>query len=138
MAAVKSSNTRPELLIRRSLHAAGLRYRLHSKHLPGKPDLVFPRYNVALFVNGCFWHRHSCHLFKWPATRQDFWRKKIDRNVVTDQKAVEALLATGWRVAIVWECALKGRTRPDFTETMQQLIAWIHSGKRTITIRGSS
>lgn len=136
MAAIKGSHTKPELLIRRALHAAGLRYRLHVKDLPGKPDLVFPRYKAVIFVHGCFWHRHDCHLFRWPATRQDFWREKIGRNVVNDERAAGALLQSGWRVATVWECALKGRTRPDFAEAMQCLIVWIQSGEQTITIRG--
>lgn len=136
MAAIKGSNTKPELAIRKALHAAGLRYRLHAKKLPGKPDLVFPRHRAVVFVHGCFWHQHDCHLFVWPATRQDFWREKIHRNVVNDDKAAVALLATGWRVATVWECALKGRTRRNFTEAMQQLIDWIKSDEQTITIRG--
>src|SRR3546814_6847927 len=88
MAAIKGSHTKPELLIRKALHAAGLRYRLHVKDLPGKPDLVFPRHRAVVFVNGCFWHRHDCHLFKWPATRQDFWREKIGRNVANDEHAI--------------------------------------------------
>jgi len=136
MAAIRGSHTKPELLIRKALHAAGLRYRLHVKDLPGKPDLVFPRHRAVVFVHGCFWHQHDCHLFKWPATRQDFWREKIGRNVINDERAVQALLGMGWRVATIWECALKGRTRPDFDEAMQQLAGWIESDEQTITIRG--
>jgi DNA mismatch endonuclease (patch repair protein) len=136
MAAVKGRDTRPELLIRKALHAAGLRYRLHVKQLPGKPDLVFPRYRAVVFVHGCFWHRHDCHLFRWPGTRQEFWREKIGRNVIHDERAAQALLDAGWRVATVWECALKGRTRPDFGDAMQRLADWIQTGEQTITIRG--
>ena len=136
MAAIRGSHTKPELLIRKALHAAGLRYRLHVKDLPGKPDLVFPRHRAVVFVHGCFWHQHDCHLFKWPATRQDFWREKIGRNVINDERAVQALLEMGWRVATIWECALKGRTRPDFDHAMQQLAGWIESDEQTITIRG--
>lgn len=136
MAAIKGSHTKPELLIRRTLHAAGLRYRLHAKNLPGKPDLVFARYKAVVFVHGCFWHQHDCHLFTWPATRRDFWREKIGRNVANDERAVRTLRDAGWRVAIVWECALKGRTRLDFDEAMQQLADWIGSDEQTITIRG--
>jgi DNA mismatch endonuclease (patch repair protein) len=113
-----------------------LRYRLHAKYLPGKPDLVFPRYKAVVFVHGCFWHQHDCHLFTWPATRKDFWREKIGRNVANDDRAAAALLATGWRVATVWECALKGRTRLDFAGAMQRLIGWIQSDEQTITIKG--
>lgn len=136
MAAIKRSHTKPELMVRRALHAAGLRYRLHVKDLPGNPDLVFPSRRAVVFVHGCFWHQHDCHLFKWPATRQDFWREKIGKNVINDEKAVRTLQQAGWRVATIWECALKGRTRPDFDEAMQQLIAWIQSDAQMITIRG--
>ncbi len=136
MAAIKGSHTKPELAIRRALHAAGLRYRLHAKELPGKPDLVFPRYKAVLFVNGCFWHRHDCHLFKWPASREDFWREKIGRNVANDERAIASLKEEGWRVGVIWECALKGRTRLDQPETMQRLASWIKSEEQAITIRG--
>lgn len=136
MAAIKGSHTKPELLIRKALHAIGLRYRLHVKNLPGRPDLVFPRHRAVVFVHGCFWHRHDCHLFKWPSTRQDFWREKIDRNVANDERAVSALFAAGWRVGIVWECALRGPTRRNFAEAMQHLAGWVESSERTITIRG--
>jgi DNA mismatch endonuclease, patch repair protein len=77
MAAIRAANTKPELLVRRALHAFGLRYRLHARDLPGKPDLVFPRYKALIFVHGCFWHGHDCHLFTMPATRRDFWEAKI-------------------------------------------------------------
>lgn len=136
MAAIKGSHTKPELTIRKALHAAGLRYRLHAKELPGKPDLVFPRYRAVVFVNGCFWHHHDCHLFKWPATREEFWREKISRNVLNDQRAIDQLRHQGWRIATIWECALKGRARLNEVEAMQQLAAWIKSGGETITIRG--
>ncbi|WP_288806327.1 very short patch repair endonuclease [uncultured Novosphingobium sp.] len=136
MAAIKGSHTKPELAVRKALHAAGLRFRLHAKGLPGKPDLVFPRYKAVLFVNGCFWHQHDCHLFKWPATREDFWREKIGRNIVNDRRAVENLRQDGWRVGIIWECALKGRTRLIPSEAMQLLVSWIKSDSETITIRG--
>ncbi|MGW8201225.1 very short patch repair endonuclease [Sphingomonas bisphenolicum] len=136
MAAIKSSHTKPEMQVRAALHAAGLRYTLHVKDLPGKPDLVFPRWRAVIFVNGCFWHHHDCHLFRWPSTREDFWRAKIGRNVENDDRAVGALLASGWRVATVWECALKGRTRLDFPESMQRLVAWVRSSEKTMTVRG--
>lgn len=136
MAAIRGGNTRPELQIRRALHAAGLRYRLHVKDLPGKPDLVFPWYRAALFIHGCFWHRHDCHLFKWPSTREDFWREKIGRNVGNDERAVRLLSDAGWRVGIVWECALKGRTRLAPSEVVPRLIDWIRSGETQIVISG--
>lgn len=136
MAAIKGSHTKPELAIRKALHAAGLRYRLHAKELPGKPDLVFPRYKAVLFVNGCFWHQHDCHLFKWPASREGFWRDKISRNVSNDERAIASLKEQGWRVGVIWECALKGRTRLDSPNTMQRLASWVKSEEQTITIRG--
>lgn len=136
MAAIRGRNTKPELKIRQALHAAGLRYRLHGKKLPGKPDLVFPRHKAVLFVHGCFWHHHDCHLFNWPGTREGFWREKIGRNEANDAKAVTALEESGWRVGIVWECALKGRTRPDFVVAMGKLAEWVKSSEKTISIRG--
>ena len=136
MAAIKGRHTKPELTIRKALHAAGLRYRLHAKDLPGKPDLVFPRYRAAVFVNGCFWHQHDCHLFNWPATRDVYWRTKISRNAENDARATAALKKLDWRVGMVWECALKGRTRLDEVDAMQQLAAWIRSDGESIIIRG--
>lgn len=137
MAAIRGSHTKPEMQVRRALHAAELRFRLHARELPGKPDLVLPRWRAVIFINGCFWHRHDCHLFRWPTTRQAFWRDKIGRNVTNDAKATEALRAAGWRVATVWECGLKGRTKPDFPEAMQRLAAWVRSDEPSLTIRGS-
>lgn len=136
MAAIRGSHTKPEIQIRKAMHAAGLRYRLHARKLPGKPDLVFPKYKAVIFVNGCFWHHHDCHLFKWPATRKEFWKNKIDRNAANDERAIAALQAAGWRVATVWECALKGKTRLDEGRAMRALAEWVQSDQRTITIRG--
>lgn len=136
MAAIKASHTKPELQIRKAMHAEGLRYRLHVRDLPGKPDLVFPKYKAVVFVNGCFWHHHDCHFFKWPGTRKEFWKAKIDRNVVNDARAQAALLKAGWRIATVWECALKGRARLDQPDTMRLLAKWVQSDQTTITIRG--
>lgn len=98
------------MLLRRALFERGFRYRLHDRRLPGTPDLVFPRYRAAVFVHGCFWHGHDCAFFRWPGTRAEFWHAKITRNRQVDCMAKEALLATGWRVLIVWECSLRGRT----------------------------
>lgn len=136
MAAIRGGHTKPEIKVRKSMHASGLRYRLHDPRLPGKPDLVFPKYGAVVFVNGCFWHHHNCHLFKWPATRKEFWRTKIDRNVANDARNHAALLNAGWRVATVWECALKGKTRLDERDAMRALAEWIRSDRKTITITG--
>jgi DNA mismatch endonuclease (patch repair protein) len=138
MAAIRSGNTKPELFVRRSLHAAGFRFRLHAKDLPGKPDIVLPRYRAVVFVHGCFWHQHDCHLFKWPSTRKDFWAQKISRNAGNDKLALAALLEQGWRVAIVWECALKGRHRLEPDAAMRELVRWVRTEEATLDIRGKS
>lgn len=111
MAGIRGKDTRPEMLLRKGLHALGWRYRLHGRHLPGKPDLVFPGRKAVIFANGCFWHGHDCHLFRWPRTREEFWRGKIGSNIRRDRHVLEQLRNEGWRVAEVWECMLKGRQR---------------------------
>lgn len=136
MAAVRARDTKPELMIRKALHASGLRYRLNVRNLPGKPDIVLPRHRAAVFVHGCFWHRHECDLFRWPESRTEFWRDKLNANAARDMKTAEALEKAGWRQAVIWECALKGRKKRDFQDTMQRLIAWIRSDEQAITIGG--
>ena len=111
MAGIGPKDTRPELMIRRGLHAMGYRYRLHDRKLPGRPDLVFPSRRAVIFIHGCFWHGHDCSLFRWPGTRPQFWRDKIGGNIVRDARVRQALMANGWRVLDVWECALRGRDR---------------------------
>ena len=115
MSRVRSRDTAPELLIRQLLHARGYRYRLHHRDLPGRPDVVLPKHQAAVFVNGCFWHGHGCSLFRMPATRPDFWATKIAANRARDAAARVSLRDLGWRVLDVWECALRGRRRlaPD-------------------------
>lgn len=108
MSNIRAANTKPELVARRSLHARGYRYRLHANGFPGKPDLVLPKYRTVIFVHGCFWHRHECRLFKWPSTREAFWRDKLTKNAARDMRNIDALRAAGWRVLVIWECALKG------------------------------
>jgi DNA mismatch endonuclease (patch repair protein) len=107
MALVRNKDTKPELRVRRFLHAAGLRYRLHDKRLPGKPDMVFPSRRVVVFVHGCFWHQHpdsTCKLARLPKSRLDFWQPKLEGNAKRDRRNVTALEAAGWRVVIIWEC----------------------------------
>lgn len=111
MSRIKGKDTKPEMLIRRGLHARGLRYLIHDQLLPGRPDLVFPKYHTAVFIHGCFWHVHGCVMSKLPATRKDFWKTKLSKNAARDRKAVELLQAEGWRVLIIWECALRGPLR---------------------------
>lgn len=108
MSGIRGSNTGLELQVRRALHARGLRYRLGGAGLPGRPDLVLPRYRTALFVHGCFWHGHTCPLFRLPKTRPDFWRAKIESNQARDVRALEKLREMGWHALVVWECSLKG------------------------------
>jgi DNA mismatch endonuclease, patch repair protein len=108
MAQVKSTNTKPELLVRKFLHAQGFRYSLHNKKLPGKPDIVLPKYNTIIFVHGCFWHGHTnCKYFTIPKTRTKWWTDKINTNKANDEKAVKALKKAGWKIIIVWACKLK-------------------------------
>ncbi|MFM0017619.1 very short patch repair endonuclease [Paraburkholderia azotifigens] len=125
MSGIRGRNTKPEILIRSLLHRRGFRFRLDARDLAGRPDIVLPRYRAVIFVHGCFWHGHDCHLFKWPQTRAEFWRDKIGRNRANDAKAQAALLEAGWRVATVWECALRGANR-DIDGVLQRLIDWLH------------
>jgi DNA mismatch endonuclease (patch repair protein) len=136
MSGIRSKDTLPEMVVRKALHAAGFRYRLHDKRLPGKPDLVFPKYKAAVFVHGCFWHGHDCHLFRLPATRTDFWRTKIAGNVERDRKAAAHLRDSGWHVGTVWECALKGKTRLATEDILRALTSWLLSGCGDLELRG--
>ena len=118
MASIRGKDTKPELILRRALHARGFRYRLHDRMLPGRPDLVFRRFRAVCFVHGCFWHRHeACPYATVPATRQEFWQAKFRANVERDRRARKELLEAGWRVAIVWECALR-KDGADRTSSM--------------------
>jgi DNA mismatch endonuclease Vsr len=136
MAAIRGVDTKPEMLIRRGLHARGFRYRLHDRKLPGKPDIVLPKHRAVIFVNGCFWHGHDCPLFRWPATRQEFWRTKITSNMERDARNIDMLIASGWRVATIWECALKGRGRLSPEAAIDSLTRWICSGDQRLTLEG--
>jgi DNA mismatch endonuclease (patch repair protein) len=138
MSGIRGKDTRPELTIRRALHRAGFRYRLHVKELPGKPDIVLPRYRVAILVHGCFWHRHECHLFKWPESRVAFWQVKLAGNHASDVRHLEALRRDGWRVLVIWECALKGRERlnPENLET--RVLSWLSGKSGFAQIRGKA
>lgn len=123
MAAVKGKDTKPEILVRRYLHAKGLRFRLHNRKLPGCPDLVLKRYKVAIFVNGCFWHGHlGCGNFKLPQSNREFWQHKITLNQARDYRAEVELKLLGWRVMRVWECELAPSLREETLSRLYRMI----------------
>lgn len=124
MAGIRGKDTGPELAVRRALFAAGFRFRLHRRDLPGAPDIALPGRRIALFVHGCFWHHHvGCRYAKIPATRREFWTAKLDANMRRDRRAVEDLLGMGWRALIVWECALRDRVARE--SLPESLARWI-------------
>ena len=143
MSGIRGRDTQPELLLRGGLHRLGLRHRLGSKYrwqeklLPGRPDLVYPRYRAVIQVNGCFWHRHDCHLFKWPQTRQEFWQQKLDGNAARDENNKLKLEEMGWRVLTGWECSLQGRARRDMEEVLHTAANWVQFDNRSACIEGT-
>lgn len=137
MATIRSTDTRPELAVRRGLHARGFRYRLHSKGLPGSPDLVLRRYRTVVFVHGCFWHGHDCALFRMPRSRTEYWQEKIRRNRERDAAAVERLESTGWRCLTVWECALRNGGGEALAAVIDETAAWIRGSHARGEVRGS-
>lgn len=136
MAGIRSKDTKPEMLIRKGLHQWGYRFKLHNKDLPGKPDIVLPKHRAVIFVNGCFWHGHDCHLFKWPKTREEFWREKILANIDRDFSADAALSETGWRLAKVWECATKGKKSVSKEIILKRLNDWLVSSDPKLEVFG--
>ena len=120
MAAIGSKDTKPELLVRSWIHRQGLRFRLHRRDMPGKPDLVFPRYEAVVFVHGCFWHHHGCRNSVWPKARRDFWRAKITANIERDGQTELKLKALGWRVFTVWECEIDEKRLSRLVNRMRQ------------------
>ncbi len=137
MARVRSRDTGPELILRRALHARGLRYRLHDSALPGRPDLVFPRYRAVCFVHGCFWHRHDgCARATTPAANQEYWERKFAANVRRDRNHRAALLEAGWRVGVVWECAMHPRDRVDGVAARVE--SWLRCQRKVFVAEASS
>jgi DNA mismatch endonuclease (patch repair protein) len=134
MAGIRGKDTRPELALRKRLHALGFRYRLHVRDLPGRPDIVLPKYGAVIFVHGCFWHGHGCPLFKWPKSRSEFWREKIGGNIARDARALQALQDSEWRVAVLWECAIRPKT--SIEAVVEELAAWLKSGSTWMEISG--
>ncbi len=136
MSRIRSKDTKPEILLRKALHGMGFRYRLHDSALPGSPDLVFPKYRAVIFVHGCFWHRHDCKATATPSTNQEFWLKKFADTITRDKRNIQKLLDCGWRVAIVWECVLRGKKElPDIITT--ELEEWLHSELKLLSIPSS-
>jgi DNA mismatch endonuclease (patch repair protein) len=124
MRCVKSADTTPELVVRRLVHGLGYRFRLNNRHLPGQPDLVLPRLGKAIFVHGCFWHRHSCGAGQsTPASRVDYWQAKFDRNVLRDRRNLRKLRRLGWSVLVVWECQTGMRKREAITRRVERFLA---------------
>jgi len=136
MSGIQGKDTIPELKIRSALHKLGYRYKLHDKHLPGKPDLVFPKYNAVILIHGCFWHLHNCLLFKWPSTRPEFWKDKITGNKERDEKNLLLLNEKNWRTLIIWECAMKGKYKLDFGSTIISISEWLKSSDKYAEITG--
>ena len=131
MSHVKSKNTNPEMQLRSLLHRAGYRFRLNRKDLPGTPDIVLPKYKTAIFVNGCFWHGHSCNRGHLPQTNYDFWAKKINGNVERDKQVSHELEELGWHVFIVWECELKKSNQASLLSSISDYLASINGEKNT-------
>lgn len=132
MSGIQGKNTQPEMTVRRALHAAGFRYRLHVPALPGRPDLVLPKYSAVCLIHGCYWHRHTdCSYATTPATRTGFWQQKFQSNVERDKRQRQQLQRMGWRVAVVWECALKPR-RAD--TALADLMRWLLTDAPTVEI----
>jgi DNA mismatch endonuclease, patch repair protein len=126
MSGIRGKNTKPEVLVRRALHARGFRFSTSNMRLPGRPDVVLPRWRVAVFVNGCFWHSHGCRLSKLPASNRLFWKAKLGHNEDRDARAQISLISMGWRVAMVWECSLRGQAAlATFDAAMNELAHWI-------------
>lgn len=125
MAGIQGKNTKAEVLLRKALHQKGFRYRLYVTSLPGKPDLVFPKYKAVIQINGCFWHGHNCYLFRWPSSHSEFWYKKIIINMERDSKNLADLEKLGWRVLTIWECAIKGKYRIPFQVLIEQVCVWL-------------
>lgn len=137
MSGIRGKNTKPELRIRKGLFSRGFRYRLHDKRLPGKPDLVLPRHNAVVFIHGCFWHGHKCHLFKWPKTRKRFWVKKILANRKRDRQVLKELTKNGWRTLVIWECSFRDGGQTALDCVCRRAAGWIRSRSRSAELGGA-
>ncbi|WP_443255983.1 very short patch repair endonuclease [Xenorhabdus sp. IM139775] len=137
MASIPSKNTIPELWVRKRLHKKGFRYRVHVKSLPGCPDIVLPKYRCVIFIHGCFWHMHLCPFFHWPATRTSWWHKKLETNCYRDLSAQDKLRELRWRVLVIWECAIRGRSRLGEEKLLEIATDFIYNGGPMLDISGN-
>lgn len=132
MSRIGSRNTKPEMVVRQGLHAAGFRYRLHARNLPASPDIVLPKYRSVILVHGCFWHAHKgCRNFHLPKSNTDFWREKLVRNAERDTRQLKELQDAGWRTLVVWECAARDFSTKKLVET---IAAWLHQEVQIVQI----
>ena len=136
MSGIRGKNTKPEITIRKAIHRLGLRYRIHSAHVPGRPDMVFPEFRAVIFVNGCFWHGHDCKYFKLPSTRRDFWGAKIAANKARDLLVRTELEKAEWRHLTIWECAVRGQKNEATAKVASQAVKWLRSRSPQREIRG--
>lgn len=134
MSRVGQKDTGAELKLRKALHRLGFRYRLHDRSLPGSPDLVLPKYRSVIFVHGCYWHRHGCYMSTMPKSREAFWSDKFKANKERDIKSIERLKTLGWRVSVVWECSLRGKSKLTISEVVNLLKDWLISDIETMSI----
>lgn len=136
MSSVGQKNTSAETTLRSALHAAGLRYRLHDRRLPGSPDLVFPKYRAVIFVHGCYWHSHGCYRSTIPKSRRDFWEAKFLANRERDKRNIGLLREDEWRVMVVWECALVGKYAIPLVEVTEQVRDWLEDTHKCRVVSG--
>ena len=122
MSKIKGKNTKPEMLVRSILHRHGYRFKLHVATLPGKPDIVLPRFKVAIYVHGCFWHMHGCNNSRIPATRHDWWKEKLESNAYRDLRNIDALNTLGWKVLVIWECQFRRLSQVKLKSAEDKLI----------------
>lgn len=126
MSRIRDKNTKPEMLIRKFLWANGYRYRLHCKKMPGKPDIVLSKFKAIIFIHGCFWHQHGCKYTVMPTTRREFWEEKLNTNKQRDKRVYQELKEAGWRVLVIWECALRTKKAKQCS-LFQGIVSWLHS-----------
>ena len=135
MAKIHVKDTAIEILVRKRLFHLGFRYKVNDRSLPGKPDIVFPKYRAVIFVHGCFWHGHDCSLFRLPKTNRNFWKNKIASNRLRDRRVMDALRDQNWRVGVIWECAIRGMPEEHLVKVMEKTAFWLKSNEDSLEIR---